>query len=172
MAHKRQQAFLVILLIILAAVVSIVYMVTINKKTEVRTGPQFTKEGELWIVPGDSTDVDAAKVQIDIEIADNDLDIRQGLMYRQYMEPQQGMLFFMPQEEEQSFWMLNTYISLDILFAKADGTIVHIARNTPPHGLNPIPSRYPAKYVLEVNAGFCRTHGVATGDKLVWEKLR
>jgi uncharacterized membrane protein (UPF0127 family) len=129
------------------------------------SGPTFTKEGELTINDGTSGDV---LRKIDIEIADNQRDIVQGLMYRPQMLPDRGMLFLMDAEEPQSFWMLNTLISLDIIYINADKEIVSIARNTTPKSTDPIPSGAPAKYVLEVNAGFCQQHNVKVGDRVIW----
>ncbi|WP_173021460.1 DUF192 domain-containing protein [Lewinella sp. W8] len=128
-------------------------------------GPTFTKEGELTISDGTTGN---ALVNIDIEIADNREDIVQGLMYRPQMQADRGMLFLMEAEEPQSFWMLNTLISLDIIYIDSDKEIVSIAPDTTPKSTDPIPSGAPAKYVLEVNAGFCQRHNVKLGDRVVW----
>jgi uncharacterized membrane protein (UPF0127 family) len=132
------------------------------------SGPQFQKEGVLsFIRTADNEEL----VNIDIEIAEEELAIRQGLMYRQSMEPKQGMLFIMPNEEPQSFWMLNTYISLDIIFVNQNREIVKIQPNTQPRSLKPIPSEQPAIFVVEVLAGFCAKHGIAEGDRIQYQRL-
>ena len=84
------------------------------------------------------------------------------------MDDSKGMFFIFPNEEPQSFWMRNTYISLDILYVDEQGEIVSIASNTPVQSLDPIPSGKPAKYVVEVNAGYCARHGIEVGDQIEW----
>ena len=84
------------------------------------------------------------------------------------MDEEQGMLFIMDSLAPQSFWMLNTYIPLDIIYVDENRQIVSIVEDTEPKSLDPIPSNAPALYVLEVNAGFTRSHGVDIGDQLNW----
>ncbi len=129
-------------------------------------GPQFQKEGSLEFIR--QSDERILKT-IDIEVAKNDLEIQQGLMWRRSMEADQGMLFLTPSEEPQSFWMLNTYLSLDIIFVNEAMKIVKIQPNTEPQSLKSIPSERPAKYIVEVLAGFCVEHGITEGDKVRFE---
>ena len=130
-------------------------------------GPQFCKEGELSVVrKGFSQPL----VVIDIEFAVTDEEHEQGLMYRKKMDPLQGMFFIFEREKEQSFWMHNTFIPLDILYIKADSTILGMAENTEPFSARPIPSNGNAKYVLEVNAGFCSDYQIGPGDRINWKK--
>lgn len=107
-------------------------------------------------------------IKIDVEIADNDYERQLGLMNRQSMEEMQGMLFIFPEERFQSFWMLNTLFSLDILFINSNKEIVTIHKNTTPLSEQSYPSSKPAIYVLEVNAGFCERHNIKLGDKIYW----
>jgi len=88
----------------------------------------------------------------------------QGLMFRSHMEMNQGMFFIFPEEEEQIFWMKDTKISLDIIFVGNDFKIIHIARHTIPYSKEPILSIHPAKYVVEVNAGYCDAHQIQKFD--------
>jgi len=125
---------------------------------------KFKKEGELTFVDSTETPI----VKIDIEIADNDYERQLGLMNRQSMEEMQGMLFIFPQERYQSFWMMNTLFSLDILFININKEIVTIHKNTTPLSEQSYPSTAPAIYVVEVNAGFCDRHNVKLGDKIFW----
>ena len=89
---------------------------TFNKKERPKARnaePAFTKEGELELFSApDSTFV----ARLDIEIADNNYERARGMMYRKSVDEKTGMLFIMPREELQSFWMRNTYVSLDILY--------------------------------------------------------
>ena len=125
---------------------------------------KFKKEGELTFVDS----VDNPIIKIDIEIADNDYERQLGLMNRQSMEEMQGMLFIFPQERYQSFWMLNTLFSLDIIFINSNKEIVTIHKNTTPLSEQSYPSSAPAIYVVEVNAGFCDNHNIKLGDKIFW----
>lgn len=89
-----------------------------------------------------------------------------GLMNRQSMPPNQGMLFTFQTEAGRSFWMKNTLIPLDMVFIRADGTIHHIHENAIPHDLTPVLSNGPVKAVLEVNGGRMSALGIKKGDKV------
>ncbi|MBN1449041.1 MAG: DUF192 domain-containing protein [Bacteroidetes bacterium] len=107
---------------------------------------------------------------IDVEIAESEQARTQGLMGRDRMAEQQGMLFIFPDETFRSFWMANTPLPLDIIFANDAGTIVTIQRNTVPYSEESIPSTAPARYVIEVNAGFCDRHGIHEGLTAQWNR--
>lgn len=128
---------------------------------------EFVKEGELQLL---SAKGDTIR-KIDIELATNDTERAKGLMFRQSMTDGQGMLFIQDKEEPQSFWMKNTYISLDILYINQQNQIIKIAKMAQPHSEVSIPSEKPAIYVLEVNGGFCDKYGVKEGDKIMWKSL-
>ncbi len=88
-----------------------------------------------------------------------------GLMYRK--EPlgdSTGMLFIMDDDSDHSFWMKNTYISLDMLFIDAHGNIVGVVEETEPLSRTSRKSGKPSRYVLEVDAGWARRHGVFAGQ--------
>jgi uncharacterized membrane protein (UPF0127 family) len=87
------------------------------------------------------------------------------------MNEDEGMLFIFDAEERQSFWMKNTHIPLDIIFVNNEKTIVHIAENCEPYSLKPIPSFEYAKYVVEVNGGYARKHGIKVGSEIVFTLL-
>ncbi|MCT8973110.1 DUF192 domain-containing protein [Microbaculum marinisediminis] len=87
-----------------------------------------------------------------------------GLMYRQSMADDAGMLFDFGVDEESSMWMKNTYISLDMVFIKADGTVHRIARSTTPFSLDIVSSKGPVRSVLELNAGIADRIGLKRGD--------
>jgi len=125
---------------------------------------KFKKEGELTITDSIANPI----IKIDIEIADNDYERQLGLMNRQSMEEMQGMLFIFPAERYQSFWMVNTLFSLDMIFISSSKEIVTIHKNTTPLSEQSYPSSAPAQYVLEVNAGFCEMHNIKLGDKVFW----
>ena len=136
-------------------------------RSEVRpTGPQFKKEGELYLVKAAGDTIR----KIDIEIADIESERTIGLMHRWSMPDTQGMLFIFEGEEPRSFWMHNTLMGLDILYIKQDGTIESIAIYCVPKSDRSIPSKGPALYVLELIEGFCDIHGVEVGDRIDFKR--
>lgn len=94
-----------------------------------------------------------------------------GLMYRTELPEGSGMLFVFDKDAERSFWMSNTPLSLDILYIRSDATIVSIASRTTPFSKTTIPSRGPARYVLEVPGGWSEKHGVKPGDRLTLPEI-
>lgn len=127
-----------------------------------KKAPQFRKDGELIFKKSDDS---TFQKKIDYELADEEWEIRQGLMYRIEMGENEGMVFKMPTEKKQSFWMKNTSIPLDIIYLNANKEIVSIQKYTSPHSEQQLPSESPAQYVVEVNAGFSDTYNLKKGDK-------
>jgi uncharacterized protein len=101
-----------------------------------------------------------------VEVARNQNDRAQGLMFRRSMAPDRGMLFDFERVEPVSMWMQNTYLSLDMLFVRPDGTIARIAANTEPLSTRTIPSGEPVLSVLELNAGTAARLGIKAGDRI------
>jgi uncharacterized protein len=130
------------------------------------SGPSFRKDGHLDI----SLISSATPILLDIEIADNEEARMQGLMYRQSLPENAGMLFIFTNEEPRSFWMKNTLVSLDIIYINSGKEIVSIQKYTEPQSTYAIPSEKPAMYVLEVNAGFTDKYGINPGDKVEFSK--
>ena len=92
----------------------------------------------------------------------------QGLMFRQSLPPNGGMLFIFPRERPASFWMKNTPLSLDIIFIRADGTIANIAAQTEPFSEESLPSDGPVKSVLEVKGGTAAQLSIRAGDRVIF----
>jgi uncharacterized membrane protein (UPF0127 family) len=101
-----------------------------------------------------------------VEMAENDADRTKGLMYRKELPEGKGMLFDFKRDQEVSFWMQNTYIPLDMLFIRGDGTILRIAENTEPLSTKLVPSGGAVRAVLEVIGGTARKFGIAPGDRV------
>jgi uncharacterized protein len=91
-----------------------------------------------------------------------------GLMFRRSMPLDAGMLFLFRTVETANFWMKNTYISLDMLFVRQNGTISKIVARTTPHDLSKIFSDEPVAAVLEINGGEAERLGVKPGDKALY----
>ena len=105
-----------------------------------------------------------------VEIADTQQKQALGLMFRDSMPADEGMIFLFPNEAPRSFWMKNTRIPLDIMYFDKDLKMVSISANTPPCRVSrcpSYPSSKPAMYVLELNAGIASELGVGPGDSLV-----
>jgi uncharacterized protein len=128
--------------------------------------PEFTKEGTLSFI---SSETGETIRTIDIEKADNDMERQFGLMYRKSMPDTEGMLFLFDKAGQQSFWMRNTYIPLDIMFVDAESRILNIHQNTKPQSDNSLPSTGDAQFVVEVAGGFSEKYGVKPGDKIQWQ---
>lgn len=139
-----------------------------NKTTSVETEAiRFEKEGELQLKKADT---DSLLMTLAIEIADDDYQTQTGLMYRDGMKTDQGMLFIFPDEDYRSFYMKNTKFPLDIIYIAEDKRIVNIQKNAQPMNETSLPSTGPAKYVLEVNSGLSDTWGLEVGDVMSFEK--
>ena len=101
-----------------------------------------------------------------IEIADTPQEQQRGLMFRQELAPDAGMLFDYGSERKVSFWMQNTYIPLDMVFIAADGTVKYIHENAMPLDPTSIASRFPVRFVLEIPGGRSAEIGLKAGDKI------
>ena len=107
-----------------------------------------------------------------VEVADDDAERARGLMFRDALEPDRGMLFVHEREGPQAYWMKNTRIPLDILYFDADRRLVSQQRDVPPCSLGdrcpPYPSAAPARFVLELNAGEAARLGLEDGTELTF----
>jgi uncharacterized membrane protein (UPF0127 family) len=113
----------------------------------------------------DTRDIVVDGTSVTVEIADEPAERTLGLMYRDEMGADRGMLFIYPRAEERNFWMKDTRIPLSIAYADAAGTIVQIA-DMQPFDTTPVPSGAPAMYALEMNKGWFAAHDVKVGEKL------
>ncbi len=109
---------------------------------------------------------DGKTLDFTVEIADDYRKRAYGLMFVKNMPEGRGMVFIFDDEIVRNFWMKNTYIPLDILYVGSDLVVKSIASNAVPHSLEMINSIYPAKYVIELNAGLSEKLGIKKGDKI------
>jgi len=100
------------------------------------------------------------------EIADSDDERMRGLMYRESLDPDRGMLFVFERAARQGFWMRNTLIPLDMLFVDENKVITDINHSAKPGDLSSFVSSGPVLYVLEINGGFCKKNNIKVGDRL------
>jgi len=108
---------------------------------------------------------------VDVEVARTPAEQQQGLMFRQSLPPDAGMLFVFQEDVDHAFWMKNTLIPLDMIFIAGDGTVVGVVENAEPQTTVPRSVRAPSRYVLEVNGGWSAAHAVKKGDRARFEGL-
>ena len=102
----------------------------------------------------------------EVELADTPAQHQRGLMFRQNLADNAGMLFDFHEESLRGFWMQNTYIPLDIIFVDKAGVIKTIHENAVPRDTTQIPSRVPVRFVLEIPGGRASEIGLKEGDRL------
>ena len=103
--------------------------------------------------------------EIAVEVADTPTERSLGLMYRDSLPANSGMVFVYPDAKERSFWMKDTRIPLSIAFVDNTGKIVKIA-DMQPFDTTHTSSVFPARYAIEVNQGWFGAHGVDKGDRV------
>lgn len=110
---------------------------------------------------------DGVRHPFDIELALTQAQQTQGLMFREHLAADAGMLFYHRHDTVATMWMRNTILPLDMLFIAADGRIVDIVERTVPQSLTTISAGRPVRAVLEVNAGTARRLAIHTGDRVI-----
>ena len=139
-----------------------------NPDETITRGRSLNYTGSLAFQKPDGSEI----TSIQIAVADTDDTRSAGLMDVNDLPQDHGMLFIFDDERERSFWMANTPLSLDIIFADKDGKIVRIHRNTPPFSQENFESGAPSMYVVEVNAGFTIEHDITEGDMIEFDLQR
>jgi len=127
----------------------------------------FKKEAVLSIINNENRDV----ATFDIELASSPYERQTGLMYRETMKENQGMLFVFEAAAPRSFYMKNTLIPLDLIFLNANLEIISIQKNTIPKSMDPIPSNGDAQYVLEIIGGQSDALQITPGMKIKYTVL-
>ena len=129
--------------------------------------------GSLCVSPAQAASIQPLEIAtksgvqvFSVEMATTEEEKTTGLMYRKELPDGKGMLFDFSPEQQVSMWMKNTYISLDMIFIRADGRILRIAENTEPLSTKIISSGGLAKGVLEVIAGTAQKYGITPGDRV------
>jgi len=95
---------------------------------------------------------------------------RRGLMFVRDLPERTGMLFVYDEPGVRSMWMRNTYVSLDIVFAREDGTVSSVISDTEPLSEQSLRAIEPVSYVLELNAGAARRLNIGPGSRLIWAR--
>lgn len=142
--------------------------ITQPSTTTTQTGVyEFVKQAEVRFQTGKQDFISA----IDVELAQDESKRQLGLMYRDKLAENQGMLFIFEGDETRAFWMKNTVLPLDMIFVNSKDEIVTIHKNTTPYSEQSYASSKPAQFVIEVNAGYTDRHKISVGDRIVWNRF-
>ncbi|MGH7540758.1 MAG: DUF192 domain-containing protein, partial [Gemmatimonadota bacterium] len=117
------------------------------------------------VAPGDLVTIRVGGHEVRVEIAESEEERQRGLMHRESLPQDEGMLFVYPTERRLGFWMRNTLIPLDIAYIDSEGRIVDIQQMAPLDETTRY-SRQPAMYALEMNEGWFEAHDVGVGDRV------
>ncbi|MBI6629098.1 DUF192 domain-containing protein [Pontibaca salina] len=109
---------------------------------------------------------DWGQTQFSVEVVDTAEGRARGLMFRETMPRGAGMLFAYDSPQPASFWMKNTLLALDILFADRTGTITHVHHNAQPGDLTPVSGGQAVFAVLEINGGLAQDYGIKSGTEM------
>ena len=129
------------------------------------TQPQSATQSKVFV------ESPSGEVLVSVEVVATEAKIERGLMYREHLGLDAGMLFIMGTEREWSFWMRNTLIPLDMLFITKDKKVVGIVENAEPKTETLRKVGAPSFYVLEVNGGWAKAHQVTAGAKVRFENV-
>jgi len=159
---RKQKAFVVLCLLVF------LIPANLSAKSFLAKTP-FNAPENLVAFSTDSIQIKASQQIYDftVELAYTPQQQAQGLMWRKEMAEDEGMLFTFNNVAMRSFWMRNTYLPLDILFIDDSGKIKHIHKNAIPLDETKIPSRFPVRHVLELNAGTTQKLGIKIGDIVI-----
>jgi uncharacterized membrane protein (UPF0127 family) len=113
----------------------------------------------------------AEPVTVNVEVARTSAETQRGLMFRRHMDPNAGMIFLFPRSRQLTFWMHNTYIPLDMIFIQSDMRVLGVVENAPPETDDGREVEGVSQFVLEVNAGFAREHGIGAGTVVRFEGI-
>jgi hypothetical protein len=131
-----------------------------------RPAPPSADAGELRIPVSIAAAPEAVTFQA--EIADDPSERQKGLMFRTSMDEHDGMLFLFPDETQRSFWMRNTLIPLDMIFIRADRTILGVVENAEPRTDTSRSVPGGSQFVLEINGGLSARLGIAAGQAVTF----
>lgn len=133
-------------------------------------GSSDTRGGEAAAITVSTPEVavltPTGELRFFVEVARTPQERARGLMFRESLAADAGMIFLFDEDEDHSFWMKNTKIPLDMIFIDSTGLIVGVVENAEPFTLSSRSVGQPSRYVLEVAGGTCRREGIAVGHRL------
>ena len=134
----------------------------------VSTGTVPELDGAFEFSSLDVVNAGGEMLSFDVYLAITPEQQRRGLMFIRELPARTGMLFIYEEDGYHSMWMKNTYIPLDMIFARSDGSVSSIIADTVPRTLKTQAAVEPVRYVLELNAGTARRLGIGTHSRLLW----
>jgi uncharacterized membrane protein (UPF0127 family) len=111
------------------------------------------------------------RAAVTVEVASTTAQREVGLMFRKHLDDNAGMIFVFPDSAPRNFWMHNTEIPLDMIFADASGRVTGIVANAQPYSDKLLGVDGNSQYVLEVNGGFCAKNGIKPGDHFQFQNF-
>lgn len=157
----KRKPFKLIIIIVISFVLASIILILFQNKDEIAAS--------IFLIEEENTQVCFKNYCFNVELAIKPEQRRQGLMFRDHLDLDKGMLFVFKDEARYSFWMKNTLIPLDIIWINRNKEIVFISHSTQPCEKDPCPSIIPtqkAKYVLEINQGISKKIDLKVGDKI------
>ncbi len=153
---------------VLAMIVAATLLSALAGPAMAQSGPAAADEAAQACPPDDSLDLRGpwGQARITIEIADEPAERARGLMNRESLPRMSGMLFVYDRPQAVAFWMKNTLIPLDMIFADETGRVVRVHEMARPLDETPIPGGESIQYVLEINGGMAAILGIAPGTEL------
>jgi uncharacterized protein len=148
-------------------VVALVFVAFACTPPDAKAAPPTTNAPVMPVPKGEVTiDTAAGPQRFTVELAITDAERQHGLMFREHLDDDTGMLFLFERQQPLSFWMKNTHIPLDMIFIDESGVVAGIVENAEPMTTVSRKVDKPSRYVLEVNAGISRKLGLAAGERV------
>lgn len=119
----------------------------------------------VFLLPG------GGEKRVQVEVARTARQIQRGMMYREHLPPDSGMLFLMRRDKIQTFWMKNCLIPLDMIFVNGAMDVVGVVENAEPGTMTSRRVARPSQYVVEVNGGWAKKNGVGVGTRVRFENV-
>jgi uncharacterized protein len=144
----------------LIIIIALLFILFISYKTIIKEETNYPKITQMQF---------ENNAVLDIEVADEESEKKQGLMYRKSLDYNKGMIFIYEQENILNFWMKNTLIPLDIIFLDSNKSIISITKNMNPCKEDPCKiysSKMPARYAIETNSGYVENNNIQTNQKV------
>jgi uncharacterized protein len=114
---------------------------------------------------------DGGEKRVPVEVARTARQIQRGMMYREHLPPDSGMLFLLRRDKIQGFWMKNCLIPLDMIFVNGAMDVVGVVENAEPGTMTTRRVSRPSQYVVEVNGGWAKKNGVGVGTRVRFENV-
>ncbi len=177
--HVKKNLILYCVVFLLTVISSIYVFAQSDKIDAVTIPPPLEGIEKPYIDNSSSQSLEIANIKIytaddkiipfSVELAVTKAQQNKGMMFRDKIEPNTGMLFLFEDSSERAFWMKNTFIPLDIIFIREDGVIHNIAANAVPKSLKSIRSNGDVRAVLEIGGGEASRLGISLGDRVIYD---